>query len=50
MPLLEDTYGQDRARLWLAYWRIFFMACEQTFALDSGRAYFVAHYLFSKPA
>ncbi len=50
MPLLEATYGRDRARLWFAYWRIFFMACEQTFALDSGRAYFVAHYLFSKPA
>ena len=49
IPVLEDTYGQDRARLWLAYWRIFFMACEETFALDSGRAYFVAHYLFSKP-
>ena len=48
MPLLDITYGHDRARLWFAYWRIFFMACEQTFALDSGRAYFVAHYLFSK--
>jgi cyclopropane-fatty-acyl-phospholipid synthase len=49
-PLLEKTYGRDRARLWLAYWRIFFMACEQTFALDTGRAYFVAHYLFSARA
>jgi hypothetical protein len=37
MPLLEATYGSDRARLWLAYWRIFFMACEETFALDGGR-------------
>ena len=49
LPLLAATYGHDRARLWFAYWRIFFMACEETFALDSGRAYFVAHYLFSKP-
>ncbi len=48
-PLLEATYGHDRARLWFSYWRIFFMACEQTFALDSSRAYFVTHYLFSKP-
>jgi cyclopropane-fatty-acyl-phospholipid synthase len=48
-PLLRATYGPDQARLWFAYWRIFFMACEQTFALDSGRAYFVAHYLFSRP-
>jgi cyclopropane-fatty-acyl-phospholipid synthase len=50
MPLLEATYGRDRARLWLARWRIFFMACRETFALDSGRAYFVGHYLFSKRA
>jgi len=47
MPILKDVYGPDQARLWLAYWRIFFMACEETFALDSGREYFVAHYLFS---
>jgi cyclopropane-fatty-acyl-phospholipid synthase len=46
MPLLRGTYGPDRARLWLAYWRVFFMACEETFALDGGRAYFVGHYLF----
>ena len=48
MPILEATYGPGRARLWLAYWRVFFMACEETFALASGREYFVAHYLFSK--
>jgi cyclopropane-fatty-acyl-phospholipid synthase len=48
MPLLESTYGHSRARLWFAHWRIFFMACEETFALDSGRAYFVGHYLFSR--
>ena len=50
LPLLAATYGHDQARLWFAHWRIFFMACEQTFALDSGRAYLVAHYLFSKRA
>ncbi len=50
LPLLASTYGPDRARLWFAYWRIFFMACEETFALDSGSAYFVGHYLFSKRA
>lgn len=50
MPLLAATYGRDRAHLWLAYWRIFFIACEQTFALDAGHAYFVAHYLFAKRA
>ena len=48
LPVLTSVYGPERARLWLAYWRIFFMACEETFALDSGREYFVAHYLFSQ--
>lgn len=49
MDLLKVHYGPSRASLWFARWRIFFMACEQTFALDSGRAYLVGHYLFSKP-
>lgn len=48
MPVLKATYGPERARLWLAYWRAFFMACEETFALDQGQAYFVGHYLFRR--
>jgi len=46
LPVLRHTYGPEQARLWLAYWRIFFIACEETFALDEGRSYFVGHYLF----
>jgi cyclopropane-fatty-acyl-phospholipid synthase len=46
MPLLERTYGPDRARLRLAHWRLFFMACEETFALAEGDEHFVGHYLF----
>lgn len=48
MPILESVYGRELSRLWLQYWRIFFMACEETFALDEGRSYFVGHYLFSR--
>lgn len=48
MPLLEATYGREHARLWLVYWRIFFMACEETFSLGGGRQYFVGHYLFHR--
>ena len=47
MPILDGAYGGENARLWLAYWRLFFMVCEETFALGAGREYFVAHYLFS---
>jgi len=49
LPILEGVYGRERARLWLAHWRLFFMVCEETFALGSGREYFVAHYLFKPP-
>lgn len=47
MPLLRETYGLRDARLWFAYWRVFFMACEETFARAGGRDYFVGHYLFA---
>jgi cyclopropane-fatty-acyl-phospholipid synthase len=47
-PLLEATYGIEAARLWFAYWRAFFVACEETFALGGGREYFVGHYLFRR--
>jgi cyclopropane-fatty-acyl-phospholipid synthase len=48
MPVLESVYGRKRSRLSFRYWRIFFMACDETFALDSGQAYFVGHYLFAE--
>jgi len=50
IPVLENTYGRDRASLWLVYWRLFFMACAETFALAGGRSYFVGHYLFGLPS
>ncbi|MFH0914897.1 MAG: nitrous oxide-stimulated promoter family protein [bacterium] len=47
MPILREVYGSDRARLWMANWRVFFMASEEMFALDEGRQYLVGHYLFA---
>lgn len=35
------------ARQWLAYWRNFFIICEETFAFDEGREYLVSHYLLT---
>lgn len=29
MPLLAETYGEDNARKWWVYWRVFFMACAE---------------------
>lgn len=48
MPILEDREGPEEAVKWWSYWRIFFMACAEFFAINGGKEYFVAHYLFEK--
>jgi cyclopropane-fatty-acyl-phospholipid synthase len=46
MPILEECYGRAHARKWWMRWRMFFMACEELFAFDGGREWWVAHYRF----
>ena len=48
MPVLEDTYGEGEADRWRMRWRIFFMACEELFAYDGGREWYVSHYLLKR--
>lgn len=45
---LAAVYGADREKQWLANWRLFFMACEQTWKQRRGSEYLVSHYLFDK--
>ncbi len=47
--IMAATYGADQATKWLAYWRLFFIACECAWGLRGGREYLVSHYLFAKP-
>ncbi len=47
-PILKETYGPREAARWRIYWRLFFMACEETFALGGGNEYIVSHYLFDR--
>jgi cyclopropane-fatty-acyl-phospholipid synthase len=46
--VLAGVYGADKATLWFVNWRLFFMACEETWKLRRGSEYLVSHYLFGK--
>ena len=48
MPILEETYGREQADRWRMRWRIFFMACEELFAFNDGREWYVSHYLLKR--
>lgn len=48
MPILAERVGKKYSRKWWAYWRIFFIACSEFFAMNDGKEYFVAHYLLEK--
>ncbi len=50
MPVLQDVYGVDEAPRWFQRWRMFFMACAETFGYDNGREWLVGHYRFRRPA
>ena len=46
--LFTDIYGPEETARRLVDWRLFFMACEETWALRQGREYIVSHYLFER--
>mgnify|MGYP006280431995 FL=1 len=46
--VLAGTYGPEQVQRWWCNWRLFFLACEETWGYREGREYLVTHYLFQK--
>ena len=46
--VLDKAYGSNQMTNWWVNWRLFFLACEATWAFRGGREYLVSHYLFEK--
>lgn len=47
--LFAEVYGAE-ARRFHAYWRLFFMACAETWGYRGGREWLVSHYRFARDA
>lgn len=46
--IIATTYGQEQARRWWNYWRLFFLACSEVWKFRKGEEWLVAHYLLEK--
>ena len=48
LAVLARVHGAPQAAQWLQRWRIFFMACAETFGYEQGQQWWVSHYLFRR--
>lgn len=47
--LFSEMYGPDQVRHAFTHWRLFFLICEETWAMRGGEEYLVTHVLLEKP-
>lgn len=45
---LASAYGEHNATLWLQRWRMFWMACAETFGYARRQEWLVGHYRFTR--
>ena len=45
-PVMRECYGDRDAAIWNQRWRMFWMACAETFGYRNGEEWLVGHYLF----
>jgi cyclopropane-fatty-acyl-phospholipid synthase len=48
LEIFGECYGANQAKKWLAYWRIFFMACAELWNFRGGSEWMVCHYRMTK--
>jgi cyclopropane-fatty-acyl-phospholipid synthase len=47
LRVLKENYG-DAANTWFHRWRVFFIACEELWGLNTGQEWIVSHYSFER--
>ncbi len=48
LKIFGECYGNNQAKKWFAYWRIFFMACAELWNFRGGSEWMVCHYRLTK--